>query len=264
VVSDTSYAGYEDVPRDVMQGYGVIADELLDNAARPARLPLDPCAAARRRRRLAAGIVSHFWERYGAQRPRFIVVEPEQADCLLQSALQGRPARATGSVDSVMAGLACGETSPLAWRFLQPAVDHFMTVSDTQAVDAMRVLAEGRQGDVPLVAGESGVAGLAGLQVLMAQPAWRSAAGLDTTSRVLLINTEGATAPTVYADCVGQPAAAVAAAQAAWLAGHGIAPARLMQTLDEHARIGAIDGGGVCRLALTDADRQGRDQLVRG
>ncbi len=81
------------------------------------------------------------------------MVEPEQADCLLQSAVQGRPALATGSVDSVMAGLACGETSPLAWRFLQPAVDVFMTVSDAQAVQAMRVLAEGRHGDIPVVAG---------------------------------------------------------------------------------------------------------------
>lgn len=262
VVSDTSYDGYEDVPRDVMQGYGVLADELLDNAPDAHACPWTHVLLQGGVGGLAAGIVSHFWERYGAQRPRFIVVEPEQADCLLQSARQGGPARATGSVDSVMAGLACGETSPLAWRFLQPAVDQFMTVSDTQAVEAMRVLAEGRHGDVPIVAGESGVAGLAGLQVLMARPAWRRAAGLDARSHVLLISTEGATAPAVYADCVGQPAEAVAAAQAAWLASHGITAARLLQTIDEHARIGAIDGGGVCRIALTDADRQGRDQLV--
>ena len=64
---------------------------------------------------MAAGVVSHFWERYGAARPTFIVVEPEQADCLLQSARSGKASRATGSVDSMMAGLACGETSPLAW-----------------------------------------------------------------------------------------------------------------------------------------------------
>lgn len=267
VVSDTSYAGYEAVPRDVMQGYGVIAEELLENVI-AADDGTDACPWTHVVLQggvggLAAGIVSHFWERYGERRPRFLVVEPEQADCLLQSARQGRAARATGSVDSVMAGLACGETSPLAWRFLQPAVDGFMTVSDAQAEAAMRVLAEGRHGDVPIVAGESGVAGLAALQVLAARSDWREAAGLDGQSRVLLINTEGATAPSVYADLVGRRAEDVLAAQRDWLAGQGIAQDRLMQRLDAHAAIGAIDGGGVCRIALTDADRQGRDQLVR-
>lgn len=259
VVSDTSYDGYEDVPRDVMQGYGVIADELLADAGD--ECPWTHVVLQGGVGGMAAGIVSGFWDRYGARRPRFIVVEPEQADCLLQSAIAGRPERARGSVDSVMAGLACGETSPLAWRFLQPTVDLFMTVSDIQAEDAMRVLADGRHGDVPIVAGESAVAGLAALQALA--PAERQAAGLDAQSRVLLISTEGATAPGVYAALVGRPAEAVLAAQHAWLDHEGLSENRLMARIEAHAAIGAIDGGGVCRIALTDADRQGRDQLVR-
>jgi N-carbamoyl-L-amino-acid hydrolase len=262
VVSDTSYEGYEDVPRDVMQGYGVVAEELLADVADSASCPWTHVILQGGVGGLAAGIVSHFWERFGARRPRFIVVEPEQADCLFQSAVQGRPALATGSVDSVMAGLACGECSPLAWRFLQPAVDVFMTVSDAHAVEAMHVMAEGCHGDIPIEAGESGVAGLAGLRVLMARPQWRDAAGLGATSHVLLINTEGATAPGVYAGLIGRSAEAVLRAQQAWLVGHGIAPDRLMQRIVEHAAIGAIDGGGVCRIALTDADKEGRDQLV--
>ena len=277
VVSDTSYAGYEDVPRDVMQGYGVIADELLaeadaPHAAQDTGLPAAPDADAPCPWThvvvqggvggLAAGIVSGFWDRCGAQRPRFIVVEPEQADCLLQSALAGRPARTRGSVDSVMAGLACGETSPLAWRFLQPAVDVFMTVTDAQAEAAMRTLAEGAHGDMPLVAGESAVAGLAALQRLAASPEHRAALGLDASARVLLVSTEGATAPGVYAAIVGRPAEAVQAAQLAWLAKQGLSQDRLMARIDAHAAIGAIEGGGVCRIALTEADRAGRDQLV--
>ncbi len=262
VVSDTSYAGYEDVPRDVMQGYGVLADELLENTPDAAPCPWTHVLLQGGVGGLAAGIVSHFWQRFGAARPRFIVAEPEQADCLLQSAIQGQPARATGTVDSVMAGLACGETSPLAWRFLQPAVDVFMTVADAAAEDAMRLLAEGRHGDVPLLAGESGVAGLAALQLLATQPDWRAAAGLDSDARVLLINTEGATAPAVYAGIVGRAAQQVLAAQQAWLADQGIAQDRLLQRIAALAAIGATGDGGVCRIALTDADHQGRDQLV--
>ncbi len=262
VVSDTSYQGYEEVPRDVMQGYGVIANELLSTARPGGDCPWTHVFLQGGVGGMAAGIVSGFWDRYGERRPRFVVVEPEQADCLLQSAIEGRPARASGSVDSVMAGLACGETSPLAWRFLQPAVDVFMTISDPQAEAAMRTLAHGGHGDVPVVAGESGVAGLAALEALKADPGGRAAAGLDRGSRVLIINTEGDTAPSVYAGIVGRSAQEVLAAQKAWFERSGLSQEGLMQRIEQHAAIGAIDGGGVCRIALTDADKAGRDQLV--
>jgi diaminopropionate ammonia-lyase len=165
---------------------------------------------------LAAGIASYLWELYGERRPTFVVVEPEQADCLYQSAIAGKATRATGSVDSVMAGLACGETSPLAWRFLQPSVDFFMTVQDDDAVGAMRRLAAGSARDIPLVAGESAVAGLAGLVRIVASPGLAAEVGIDARSRVLIISTEGPTAPSVYADLVGETAASVLSRQHAW------------------------------------------------
>ncbi|HEF5785518.1 PLP-dependent lyase/thiolase [Burkholderia multivorans] len=220
VVSDTSYDGYEDIPRDVMQGYGTVAAEIVEQSdARPDRPAYTHVLLQGGVGGLAAGIVSYLWEFHGAHRPRFVVVEPQQADCLYQSALAGKPSRATGSVDSVMAGLACGETSPLAWRFLQPAVDDFMTIADADAIDAMRVLATGRDGDVPIVAGESGAAGLAGLAVLLKDRAQATRVGLDRDSRVLVVNTEGATAPDTYRELVGETADAVLARQAAWAAG---------------------------------------------
>jgi len=220
VVSDTSYDGYEDIPRDVMQGYSTIAEEIVEQLGDSAG---QPCSFTHVFLQggvggMAAGLASYFWEYYGGQRPRFIVVEPAQADCLLQSAIQGSAARATGSVDSVMAGLACGETSPLAWRFLQPCVDAFMTIEDGQAIAAMRQLAQGSRHDIPVVAGESGVAGLAALELLRSAPGLSSQVGLDEKSSVLLISTEGATAPSVYEDLVGQSADAVLRRQAVWLA----------------------------------------------
>ncbi|HZW20326.1 diaminopropionate ammonia-lyase [Noviherbaspirillum sp.] len=221
VVSDTSYEGYETVPRDVMQGYGTIAAELLaqESVGYKATSPYSHVFLQGGVGGLAAGVVSYLWERFGAQRPAFIVVEPVQADCLFQSAIQGAPARATGSVDSVMAGLACGETSPLAWRFLAPAVDFFQTVTDDEAVAAMRLLAEGNAEDIPVVGGESGVAGLAGLLALSEDAELRGQVGLDASSSILLVNTEGATAPSIYASLIGGPAEAVLERQRAWLLG---------------------------------------------
>ena len=219
VISDTSYDGYEDIPRDVMQGYSTIAAELVEQTgARPGEdgtfthVFLQGGVGG-----LAAGVLSYLWEFQGIQRPHFIVVEPAQADCLLQSAVQGRVSRATGSVDSVMAGLACGEASPLAWRFLETSVDHFMTVEDAQAIDAMCSLARGSERDSPIVAGESGTAGLAALQLLRQDAGLSAQTGLDAQSRVLIINTEGATAPQVYQELVGESADSVQRRQAAAL-----------------------------------------------
>lgn len=217
VVSDTSYDGYQDIPRDVMQGYGIIAAEALEAlGASEHGCPFSHVVLQGGVGGLAAGVASYLWERYGEARPTMIVVEPTQADCLYQSARAGRAAKASGSVDSLMAGLACGETSPLAWRFLEGCIDAFMTIEDAEAVDAMRRLANGSARDMPLVAGESAVAGLAGLLRLMASQDQCAGVGLDRHSRVLLISTEGATAPALYAELVGKTAESVLERQRTW------------------------------------------------
>ena len=224
VIADTSYDGYEDIPRDVMQGYGAIAEEIVEqtSAQRGRAGAFTHVFLQGGVGGMAAGLASYFWEYHGAQRPCFISVEPAQADCLLQSAIQGRPAKATGTVDSVMAGLACGETSPLAWRFLQPCVDVFMTIEDEQAIEAMRALAQGSERDTPIVAGESGVAGLAALEWLRSDPQRSEQVGLTAESRVLIISTEGATAPREYTRLVGQSAEQVLQRQQAWQAAHSL------------------------------------------
>ncbi|MGJ3699458.1 diaminopropionate ammonia-lyase [Variovorax sp. AFSI2.2] len=214
VVSDTSYEGYETVPRDVMQGYGTIVDELLEQEGGSAQFThviLQGGVGG-----LAAGIASYLWEAFGAARPALVVVEPRQADCLLQSAMRGRPSRATGSVDSVMAGLACGETSPLAWRFLEGTIDGFLTIEDHQAVEAMRRMARGSREDIPIVSGESGAAGVAALCELAQSAMLRARTSINAKSRILLINTEGATAPSVYRELAGIDAAEVLQRQRDW------------------------------------------------
>ncbi len=210
VVSDTSYDGYEDIPRDVMQGYGTIAAEAIEQCGGN---PYTHVFVQGGVGGLAAGVASYFAEHYGERRPRFVVVEPDQADCLFQSAVRGHAAHATGSVDSIMAGLACGETSPLAWRFLHALADSFMTIPDDTAIEAMRILAAGSERDVPIVAGESGAAGLAGLMQASSSAEDRAALGLDMNSSVLLLNTEGATAPELYRQLTGLRADDVLSAQ---------------------------------------------------
>jgi diaminopropionate ammonia-lyase len=200
VVSDTAYEGYTDVPRDVMQGYSLMVEEALrQTSAVPSHVFVQGGVGG-----LAAGVCSYLWERYGAARPYFVIVEPEKADCFYRSAVAGRPTPAEGALDTIMAGLACGEVSPLAWRILETGADAFMTIDDEAAVDCMRLLAAGRFGDDPVVAGESAVAGLAGLLVASADVDARARLDLHPDSRVLVFGTEGATDPEVYRSIVGR------------------------------------------------------------
>ena len=209
VVSDTSYPGYMEVPREVMQGYTVMATEALTqwpDAEPPSHLFLQTGVGG-----LAAAVLAPLWERLGTERPLCVLVDPAKAACWYRSLEAGRPARAEGDLETVMAGLSCGEISLLTLEILEPGADAVMTVSDEAAVGCMRLLAEGAAGDPPLVAGESRVAGLAGLIAAARTPEMRERLGLDGRSRVLLFGTEGATDPEVYEALVGRSPEAVAA-----------------------------------------------------
>ena len=201
IVSDTSWPGYEEVPKDVMQGYAVLAMEAEAQGAKPTHVFVQGGVGG-----LAAGVLSYRWEKLGAQRPILVVVEPETAACLFESARAGAVTTVGGDLDTIMAGLACGEPSILAWRILDQGADAFMTITDKAAADAMRTLAE-----LGVVGGESGVAGLAGLIKAAGDPRLRQALKLDAGSRVLCYGTEGATDPEVYRSIVGRSAEEVEA-----------------------------------------------------
>lgn len=197
VVSDTSYAGYTEVPRDVMQGYRVMADEAADQlGAAPTHVFIQGGVGG-----VAAAVSVQMRARFGAG-VKVIVAEPDKAACLLASAEAGEPTTVPGDLDTLMAGLACGEPSLLAWQELERGAFAFVSVPDESAVACMKALAARTP---PVVAGESAVAGLAALLLCAGEPFARTALGLDGSSRVLLFGTEGATDPEVYERLVGAP-----------------------------------------------------------
>ncbi len=210
VISDTSYEGYMDIPRDVMAGYGVMTDEALDQWRRQGDAPAPSHVFVQAGvGGAAAAVCARCDHALGAKRPRLIVVEPERAACLFASLREGRAACIGGALDTMMAGLAAGDTSLLAWDVLAEGADDFLSVADGGAAAAMRLLATGAGGDPPLVAGESAVAGLVGLLGALARPEVAAALALGPESRVLLFLTESDTDPELYTRIVGRPAAAV-------------------------------------------------------
>ena len=192
IVSDTSYPGYVDIPKDVAIGYSVMLAEAVEQMQGdiPTHVFIQAGVGG-----LAAAVCAYFWELWGAERPRFITVEPEQANCLQVSAQSGKRATVDGDLDTLMAGLACGEVSLLAWDILKPGVDDFMTVSEDAVAPFMQMLV---RGNPSIEAGESAVAGLAAAWLARSDQALAQQLGLDASSRVFVIGTEGATDPELY------------------------------------------------------------------
>ena len=209
VVSDTSYPGYREIPLDVMHGYGVMAAEVVQQLA-DSQPPTHVFAQAGVGA-LAAAVCATFWLQWGERRPRFVVVEPTHADCVYRSLEAGHPVVVGGALDTVMAGLACGEVSALAWEVLQSGTNVALAIDDSFALQAMRALAAPTAGDAAVVAGETGCVGLAALLAAQDRPALRCALALNEDSRVLLLGSEGDTDPLIYRKVVRRSAAEVLA-----------------------------------------------------
>jgi diaminopropionate ammonia-lyase len=198
-VSDTSWPGYERIPGFVMQGYTALLREVVRQIPeRPTHVFVQSGVGG-----IAAAVAGYFTLLYGDERPFFTVVDPSRAACLFESAKAGKPVKIEYGEPTVMAMLECYEPSLVAWRILSRSADAFMTVEEEDAIGAMKRLANPASGDIPVVAGESGGVGLAALIKVSGDPELRSKIKLGKESRVLLINTEGATDPALYQELVG-------------------------------------------------------------
>ncbi len=206
LVADTSDDPAAPIPALVMQGYTLIAQEILDALPAPPSHVFVQAGVGG----LAAAMAGHYWEALGAARPRIVVVEPLRADCIFRAIAVGRPEPISGSTDTFMACLAAGEVSAPAWVILQHAADDVIAIEDAAAEDTMRLLADGIDGDPALVAGESGCAATAGLIAAATDPSMRSALGLTPASHAVVIGSEGATDTDTYARVVGRSAEDVA------------------------------------------------------
>ena len=200
VVSDTSWPGYEHIPRAVIDGYATILheiDEQLDQGGLPQPdVALVQCGVGA----LAAAVGAHY---RGGEGPTLVSVEPGDAACMLESLAAGRIVTVPGPHRSIMAGLNCGTLSLVAWPLLAGTYDLCITVDDERAREAMRLLAH-----AGIESGESGAAGLAGLLAICSAPELaepRERFGIGAATNVLVFSTEGATDPEAFARIVGWP-----------------------------------------------------------
>lgn len=207
IVQDTAWDGYEEIPAWIMQGYGTMAMEAAEqlkclDAARPTHIFVQAGVGS-----LAGAVVGFFHNLFPENPPKTIIMEAQAADCLYRGAVAGDGQLRTvdGDLQTIMAGLACGEPNTISWDILRNHASFFVSCPDWVAAKGMRMLSAPCKGDPQVVSGESGAVGMGLLATLMENAEYRElreAIGVDETSSVLLFSTEGDTDPQRYRDIV--------------------------------------------------------------
>ncbi|EYE89557.1 diaminopropionate ammonia-lyase [Fervidicella metallireducens AeB] len=207
MVQDTAWEGYEDIPKWIIQGYSTMGYEAYEQLKRlgekkPTHIFLQAGVGS-----MACAITGLFSAIYGEARPIITIVEPNKADCIYRTAEanDGKLRFVTGDMDTIMAGLACGEPCTIAWNIIKEYADNFISCPDYTAAEGMRILGNPPKGDERVISGESGAAAFGCVAEIMTNNnlAWmREKLRLDETSRVLFISTEGDTDKENYRDIV--------------------------------------------------------------
>lgn len=203
IVQDTAWEGYEEIPSWIMQGYGSMAGEAAEqlrqiSVNRPTHVFVQAGVGS-----LAGAVVGFFTNLFPNDPPKFVVMEADAASCLYKGAAagDGEPRIVGGDLQTIMAGLACGEPNTIGWDILRNHVTAFLSCPDWVSAKGMRMLAAPVKGDPVVTSGESGAVGMGVISTIMTDDAYkdlREALGLDRFSQVLMFSTEGDTDPDKY------------------------------------------------------------------
>ena len=194
LTQDTAWDGYTAIPSDIMQGYTTIADEISEQIPEmPTHIILQAGVGS-----FASAILGYFAAKYGENRPKCIILEPNAADCIYRSAEadDGRIRIVEGDMPTIMAGLACGQPSTISYDIIRAYADAYVSCPDYVSALGMRMLGNPMGDDARIVSGESGAAGMGLIYEIMKNPALaelKTALSFDENARVLLISTEGDT-----------------------------------------------------------------------
>lgn len=207
VIQDTAWEGYEEIPVWIMQGYGTMALEVLEqleesSAQKPTHVFIQAGVGS-----LAAAVQGFFASKYGEECPITVVVESNLADCFYKSVLvgDGNPHKVGGNMETIMAGLACGEPNTIAWEILKNYSSVFVSCPDWVSANGMRILGNPLKGDKRVISGESGAVTIGLVYEVMTNPDYeelKKELKLNKDSKVLLFSTEGDTDPEMYRNIV--------------------------------------------------------------
>lgn len=197
LIQDTSWENYEEIPKNIMKGYMTMAleayEELKEKDMLPSHIFLQAGVGS-----LATAITGFFRNVMKEEAPKIIIVEANKANCIYKTAKanDGKLHRVKGNLDSIMAGLNCGEVVSIGWPILESYIDYFISVDDFYSAIGMRVLGNTIGNDRKIISGESGAVTSGVVYKLMTDESlkeYKEEIGLDKNSIVLCFSTEGDT-----------------------------------------------------------------------
>lgn len=198
IIQDTAWQGYEKIPLTIMHGYSSIVSEIVEQLEKIQLSEITHIFLQAGVGSFAASITAAVEQIAGDKKPLIAIVEARKADCLFKSARStaGEAKKVSGDLDTMMAGLACGEPNPQAWKILKTAADYYYSAEDIVSARGMRVLGNPLAGDPQIISGESGAVTLGIIYELMTKDKYlkeRKELGLNKDAKILVINTEGDT-----------------------------------------------------------------------
>jgi diaminopropionate ammonia-lyase len=189
IVQDVSWEGYKTVPRYIMAGYTIMIKEIFDKIKNEkiSHVFLQAGVGG-----MAAAAIAGF-AKYSNDLPCFITVEPEDAECVLQSIKNTKPTSINIKKESIMGGMSCGDVSSLAWEILRHSTNCSISISDEAIATTIALLKQKEFSNEEIIAGECGVPGVISLISAIKDKNICEKLKLNSQSNVLLIGCEGLT-----------------------------------------------------------------------
>ena len=194
IVQDVSWENYMDVPKYIMAGYSVMIKEIIDelNDQKITHVFLQAGVGG-----MAAAAIAGF-AKFSKNIPSFIIVEPEDAECVLESIKNSKPTSIDIKKESIMGGMSCGDVSTVAWEILKNSANYCLSISDEGISSTVALLSNKDLSKNKIIAGECGVPGIISLISLMKDQEKTKKVGINENSKVLLIGCEGLTDQKMY------------------------------------------------------------------
>jgi diaminopropionate ammonia-lyase len=194
IVQDVSWEGYKEVPKLIMAGYAIMIKEIVDEIDNNSITHVFLQAGVGG---MAAAMIAGF-AKFSTNIPKFIIVEPENANCVFKSIENNKPTTVNITKETIMGGMSCGDVSTVAWEILKNSVNHSLTISDDAISTVVALLANAKLSDEKIIAGECAVPGIIALIGLFKNKDYLNKLELNSNSRVLLFGCEGLTDNEMY------------------------------------------------------------------
>ena len=194
IVQDVSWEGYKKVPKLIMAGYTIMIKEIMDQNKED---PFTHVFLQAGVGGMAAAMIAGF-AKYSNNIPKFIIVEPENANCVFRSIENNKATTVNIVNETIMGGMSCGDVSTVAWEILKDSSNFSLTITDDEISTVIAMLAKAKLSNKKIIAGECAVPGIIALIGLFKKEEYLKKLELNQNSKVLLFGCEGLTDTAMY------------------------------------------------------------------